>query len=149
MADRIEREIEEILERLEKKGKAPARPQPPSGAGKDPIAFTPRRRRRPLASRIASAFSGNVADLTPANLLFVGAGVMIIGFVLATFWEPFIWLSLAGVGIFLFAFVWSFFRRPGRPVGAPPERYWRGQRIDYDAPHPGPITRFKRIFRRR
>ncbi|GAB4326448.1 MAG: hypothetical protein Kow0010_09520 [Dehalococcoidia bacterium] len=148
MADRIEREIEEILERLEKKGNAPARPQPPSGTGKDPIVFPPRRRRRSIASRIASGFTGNVTGLTPANLLFVGAGVMIVGFVLATFWEPLIWLSLAGVGTFLFAFVWSFFRRPGRPAGAP-ERYWRGQRIDYDTPHAGPITRFKRIFRRR
>lgn len=148
MADRIEREIEEILERLEKKGKVPAGPQPPSGAGREPIAFTPRRRRRSIASRIASAFSLGM-DMTPANLLFVGAGVMIVGFVLATFWEPFIWLSLGGVGIFLFAFVWSFFRRPGRRIGAPPERYWRGQRIEYDAPHAGPITRFKRIFRRR
>lgn len=149
MADRIEREIEEILERLEKKGSAPARPQPPEGAGKDPIAFTPRRRRRSVASRVASAFSFRLG-VSPANLLFVGAGIMIVGFILATAWEPFIWLSLAGVGVFLFAFVWSFFRRPGtRTAGAPPERYWRGQRIDYDTPNPGPITRLKRIFRRR
>lgn len=152
-SDRIEKEIEEILAKLEV-----GEEEEDSSSGKrEPISFEQRRKSRqpktpPRRSRTISTPS---LPITPATLLFAGAGTMIGGLILATFWSPLIWLSFAGVLLFILAFGLSFVRRSPGGAGmgagrAPKEKYWRGRYIEVE-PDTEPTTgeRFKRMFRRR
>lgn len=140
MADRMEREIEEILSKLDvdapKQDRTPisimARKKKPRAATAAPARIT---RWRPSAS--------------PAALLLVGAGVMIAGLVLSNVWGPLIWMAFAGVIVFLGAFVLSF--RKSAPQGstsAPRGHYWRDRYIEYDASENDLVSRLKRRFRR-
>lgn len=140
MPDRVEREIEEILAKLDSDTKASAkRPVPISS--KRVRSTGPARRPR----LVLPAF-----DAT--TLLFAGAGIMIAGLVLASFWSPLIWASFAGVLLFLGAFVMSFFRS-GRPVAGgsgPRGHYWRDRYIEYTPPSTGgPVERVRRKLWRR
>ena len=152
MSDRIEREIDEILSRLNDDG------EPPSGDGdREPIPIESRRRRQPrrsLASRMSAAFSLpaiRTGGLTPTSVLFTGAGIMIVGFILTAIWGALIWLSFAGVALFAAAFIWSFVRSPRRGGSAKASQgaYWRGRYVEYRPPAPGMLSRIKRAFRKR
>ncbi|MBI5947490.1 MAG: hypothetical protein HY875_05085 [Chloroflexi bacterium] len=136
MADRVEREIEEILAKLD--GDAP----PAKQDGRAPISLASRRKRRPrLALTLPSI------HLSPAGLLFAGAGIMLLGLVAASFWSPAIWLSFAGVVVFLGAFVSSFFRAPSakpQPKGV----FWRDRYIEYAPASESAFDRLKKRFRR-
>ncbi len=137
MADRIEREIEELLAKLEA--------ELPEG-GRQPISLEQRRRER----RQRRAFPRlTLPSINPAALLLSGAGVMIAGLFLAMFWSPLIWLSFSGVVIFIAAFLLSFRSRPvGAARGGRPGRvFWRDRYIDYGPGARG--SRFKNPFRRR
>jgi hypothetical protein len=145
MPDRVEREIEEILAKMDDepgRGRAPSR---------EPIPLRPRNKPRTTSARMTSSFS--LPHITPATLLFGGAGIMIVGLIGATFADGLIWLSFAGVVLFLAAFVWSLTRRPiaGRSGAAPAPRgtHWRDRYVEYDADQPNSIERFKRVFRKR
>ncbi len=152
MPDRIEREIEEILSRLNDDE------EPPSDGERKPIPIESRRRAQPrtsLGSRLGAAFSLPsipTGRMTPTSLLFTGAGVMIVGFILAAIWGALIWLSFAGVALFAAAFIWSFVRSPRRGGGsAQPSKgaYWRGRYVQYEPAAPGMLSRLKRAIRRR
>jgi hypothetical protein len=153
MPDRVEREIEEILSKLENKPGTEAAPR--SGSGRDPIPLKPRRKPS-MASRIVAGLP-TMPGLTPATLLFTGAGIMLGGLVLSAIASALIWVAFAGVVIFLGAFVWAFLRRttPGPAstghVGSSKGAYWRDRYIEYEprSNDPGSVERFKRIFRRR
>jgi hypothetical protein len=144
MPDRVEREIEEILAKMDGepgKGRAPSR---------EPIPLRPRSKPRTTTARMSRAVS--IPAITPATLLFGGAVVMIVGLVGATFVEGLIWLSFAGVVLFLAAFVWSLTRRPIAGRGgatAPRGTHWRERYVEYEPGKPGSIERLKRVFRRR
>lgn len=137
MADRIEREIEEILAKLE-----PDAPKKPV-----PIAS----RRKPAPRAVPSPAAQRSFRLEPATVLFVGAGVMLAGFVLSTFWSLLIWVAFVGVLVFLGAFLLSFFRGPstGPRGSAPGGHYWRGQYIEYAPAHPSALDRLRRKFQKR
>ena len=144
MADRIEREIEEILSKLDESN-------PPEPARR-PIPIQSRRKRGPSpVSRLGNKVASRPTNLTPATLLFAGAGIMLAGLVLSAIWSPFIWAAFAGVLLFMAAFAWSFLRPGGaRRASQPKGHYWRDRYIEYDAPsQAGVISRFKRAFRRR
>lgn len=146
MADRIEREIEEILSKLDE-GK------PPESARR-PIPIQSRRKKGPgPVSRLGNRVAGSQPTrLTPATLLFTGAGVMLAGLVLSAIWSPFIWAAFGGVLLFMAAFIWSFLRPGGAARASQPKGYyWRDRYIEYNTPsgEPGLIGRFKRAFRRR
>lgn len=146
--DRIDREIEEILSRMD-------------GDEDEPISLEARRRRgrgrqrRPLGARAGAAFGtpAIVARLTPTSLLFTGAGVMLAGIVLARAWDPFIWLAFAGVTLFMAAFAWALLRprRAGRASQRQTAKgaYWRGRYVEYDPAQAGVLRRIRRAFRRR
>ncbi len=144
MADRIEQEIEEILAKIDR---MPGDDEP----GRKPIPITTKRKRRPggpdSRRRPGSGASGR---LSPTTLLFAGAGTMIAGLLLATFWPALIWASFAGVVLFLGAFVWSLVRSP-RPTRVQPSggHFWRDRYIEYEPPPAGVIDRLKRRLRRR
>lgn len=139
--DRIDREIEEILSRMDED---------------EPISLEARRRRsrprRRLGARAGAALALPSVAVTPTGLLFTGAGVMLAGIVLARFWDPLIWAAFAGVALFLAAFVWALARpRRTRRAGAPSARggYWRGRYVEYEPTGAGVLRRIRRAFRRR
>lgn len=144
MPDRIDREIEEILARLGED--APKR-------GEDPISLDERRRKRkaPVSSRAVAAFGFSLRGPTPASMLFTGAGVMVVGLILAVFLSPLIWVAFAGVVLFVAAFIWSFMRPRQRRTREPAAKgaHWRGRYVEYEPAPPGVLARVKRAFRRR
>ncbi len=145
MPDRIDREIEEILSRL-------GDDEPPARGEGAPISLEARRRRRaPLSSRLAAAVGlPRGRRITPASLLFAGAGVMVAGFVLAAIWGTLIWLSFAGVVLFMAAFIWTFVRpRRTRQADTAKGAYWRGRYVEYEPAPTGVLRRIRRAFRRR
>jgi len=152
MPDRIDREIEEILERLGED--APKRGKAPPEGGEEPISLEDRRRqRRPrMSSRAGAAFGFSLSGPSRVSLLFTGAGVMVVGLILSAIWGPLIWLAFGGVVLFLAAFIWSFVRPRSVGVKSAPAAkgaHWRGRYVEYEPPPPGVLARIKRAFRRR
>lgn len=146
MADRIEREIEEILARLDKE-------LPPDGAkpaDRAPISLASRKKKHTASKRLLPRRrSLSLERVTPANLLFAGAGVMVIGLIVSTVWAQLIWLAFAGVVVFLLAFAWSFFRTPRAAASAGPGgHYWRDRYIEYTPQKQSVIGRLRRRFHR-
>lgn len=144
MADKFEREIEEILAKLDD--------DPPSAGqapGRSPISISQKRQQKAKAQRVRTARSNPLASLSPTTLLFAGAGVMFAGLIVSVFWGPAIWASLAGVVLFIGAFFWSFRKTPRGTSSAPTGRsqgtgtYWRDRYID-DRPDDGIKSRFRR-----
>jgi hypothetical protein len=152
MADRIEREIEEILERLDNELPGGALPE-----DKKPISIMQRRQQatKKQAARVPRAPRQNpLKGITPAHLLFLGAGLTVGGFLLSGVVGALLWVSMAGVLLFIAAFIWSLTRTT--TVGAagssnyePPKGvFWRDRYIEYDPPNGSAWSRFKRRFRR-
>ncbi len=152
MADRIEREIEEILERLDNELPGGALPD-----DKKPISLM-QRRQQATQKKAQGAPRGPrhnpLSGITPAHLLFTGAALTVGGFLLSAFAAALIWVSLAGVVLFIAAFIWSLTRthtaRPGATGNyqAPKGVYWRDRYIEYDPPNSSVWARIKRRFRR-
>jgi hypothetical protein len=147
MADRIEREIEEILARLDDlPGDGQSERRPVSIAAQRETrrpsqpAWAPKRTRRAL----------HLPHVSPATFLIVGAGAIIGGLILSNVWGPLIWAALAGVFVFLAGFVASFFQH-GRPSSGTQTRghYWRDRYIEYTPQQKSPLDRLRRRFRRR
>ncbi len=146
MADKFEREIEEILAKLDDK-----LPEGGTPGERAPISLASKRQQRAKSQKVSreprkSLFSG----ITPTHLLFAGAGIMFGGLILSNIWAPLIWASLSGIVLFLGAFVWSFRRTNRSEPGAPKPSggyYWRDRYIAYDEETPG--SRIKSWFRRR
>lgn len=143
MADRIEREIEEILSKID---------DLPEDGGKKPISITEHRR----TPKFDEGPRRSALDrLDPAVLMITGAAVMLGGLVAASFAEAFIWVSLAGVVVFLGAFLLSFFRRErpagvdGPPNAGPKKVFWRDRYIEVEPYKPGPMSRLRSKLKRR
>jgi hypothetical protein len=144
MPDRVEREIEEILAKMDDE------PAPSRATSREPIPLRPRTRARTTSAPLSRGLA--LPAINPATLLFGGAGIMLVGLVGATFIDGLIWLSFAGVLLFMVAFAWSLTRRPiaGRgPAPAPQGTHWRERYVEYEPSKPGGVERFKRMFRRR
>lgn len=145
MVDRVEREIEEILAKLD---------DLPEGQERKPISILAQREKRksvkpPRRSRGGRPFLKRV---DPTKLLLGGAGTVIGGLVLSTFWAPLIWAAFGGVVVFLGGFVSAFLRRdrPATDAGGETAKgyYWRDRYIEYEPTSPGVWDRLKRRFRR-
>jgi len=115
-SDRIQQEVDELLANIEK--------------------FPPP---RPLSRRISDfvsapfrAVSRRLSGLSlpriSAGHVLVAAIVIIVIAWLNGFSDIWIWVGLAGLGLFIAAFVMSL-RRPSKP---PAEQYWRDQPIDLE-----------------
>ena len=146
MPDKMEREIEEILAKLD--AEKPRAVQPDT----TPISILSRRKRAPKPAVRASHRSGGLLNrVNPTSLLFSGAGIMVAGLILSGFYGPFIWASFAGIVVFLAAFLWSFRRTPrasGGGTSAPRGHFWRDRYIEYTPAHPSLADRLRRRFRR-
>lgn len=138
MADRMEREIEEILSKLDVDAPKPER---------TPISIMTKRTKP--RSGMAVRGRNRVPAVSPAVLLIVGAVIMIAGLVLSNVWGPLIWMAFAGVVVFLAAFALSFRRTPpSSATQAARGHYWRDRYIEYEPGGSDLMTRFKRRFRR-
>lgn len=146
MADKFEREIEEILAKLDTD-------VPP--ADRAPISISSARRKpkpkSPKPARVTPPGSSLLDSVSATNMLFAGAGLVVGGLILSNVYGPLIWASFAGVVIFLGAFLLSFRRAPrGGPAGrSSGEHYWRGQQISYQPAQPSAMGRVKRFFGRK
>lgn len=148
MGDRIEREIEEILERLDSELPGGALPE-----DKKPISLMQRRQQATKrASQPRPPRPNPLSSINPTTLLFVGAALTVGGLIAASFAGALIWVSFAGVVMFIAAFIWSFTRRStvGAPRGgaAPKGVYWRDRYIEYEPADATMWARLKRRFRR-
>lgn len=133
MPDKFEREIEEILAKLD--DELPA----DSGASRPPISLQQKRQQKAKAQRVRTSRPSPLSNLSPTTLLFAGAGIMFGGLIVSGFWGPAIWASLAGIALFIGAFLWSFRRAPRRSSAPSGQgHYWRDRWID-DAPPPSGV----------
>ena len=139
MADKFEREIEEILAKLDDG-------TPASSSGNPPISISQKRKQKAKAQRVRSSGPSPFASITPTTLLFAGAGLVFGGLIVSGAWSPAIWVAFAGVVLFIGAFAWSFKKsnRDVTTVNKSRGTYWRDRYID-DTPHEGGIKgRFRR-----
>lgn len=142
---KYEREIEELLERLE--SQAPESPRP---IRRDRPPNLPRRR-SPFTSSLRQAISAGVRS--PAYFMPTGLGLVILSWILpnSTLQE---WVAVIGVLLFLWPIVANIFDR-NRP--GPRQKTWRGRSLDPEEKswneirdHLGSAARdFRRRFRRR
>lgn len=154
MADRVEREIEEILARLDtelpQEGSAPT-------IERKPISISSAREARQKQAKRATPRRS--VSIEPATLLFTGAGVMVVGLILSSAVNSsLIWLSFAGVVLFLAAFIWSVFRQaPERPMSGGGmgmsqgggKVFWRDRYIDVSPSNDSVGNRLMRRIRRK
>ena len=131
MGQRYQREIEEILDKVNED--QPTGPTARSASGS---------RRERAAQRIRAPREGSRfrLEFSPSKLLLGGIALLLVSFAmllmgLTTFAAPIAWV---GIAAFIGAYV-LFFTKPRRTV----ERRWRGQSIE-DVPDPGPLGRFWR-----
>ena len=145
MADKFEREIEEILAKLDDD-----LPPAEASAGRAPISISAKRNQKAKATRVRTSRPNPLAKLTPTHLLFSGAGIMFLGLIASNFFGPAIWGSFAGVVLFIGAFAWSFrkTKRAGSVTTTTGQRsssgtFWRDRYID-DTPRGEGKGRFRR-----
>ena len=129
MAQRYQREIEEILDKVNEDAPVESRAKRGSRPGSAPSKRRPEPNRRPRVT----------FDFSPGRLLVIGvlllAGALVLKLIGVGFAAPFAWV---GIALFVVAYI-LFFTKPRRTV----ERRWRGQSIE-DLPAPSQLGRFFR-----
>ena len=140
MPDKFEREIEEILAKLDED-----LPAEGNGVGRSPISLSQKRAQKAKAQRVRTARPNPLAKLNPTTLLFAGAGMVFGGLIVSGVWSPAIWVAFAGVVVFIGAFFWSFKKsnRSAAPAGRSQGTFWRDRYID-DRPDSDIKGRFRR-----
>jgi VIT1/CCC1 family predicted Fe2+/Mn2+ transporter len=138
MSSKLEQEIEEILAR--------------TGGPPPPARFRPRGSSlRQAIGGVASSVASLLARINAGQLMLASI-LLIIGswFVLRQWETAMTVVALAGLALFVLAFVLAIARRRTRGSGPPEPRYWRGQPIDYDQQSQGTFRNpFRNLFRRR
>jgi hypothetical protein len=120
MPNRVEREIEEILSKLD---------------GLPPPSRPPTRLRRTWRLRLGRVISGlrerlsGLSSINPGSMMLLGLGLILSALFLRMISADLTrWVVIAGLVLFFASFVLSF-RRGGRSVTGDGDTYWRGQRI--------------------
>jgi len=135
--DRIKREIEDILSRLDD-----------LPAGRKPIPF-----RKRSAGATGSFTRGLIEPLTRISLrhvMLTALVLIIVGFFAQGAWGPAgRWMLIAGLVLFLTSFVLSFFNRGGTATSPRYEKRWRGQPMDLDPRNPTLSQRLRAWLGRR
>jgi len=114
MPDRIQREVEELLAKLD--------------------TFPPR---RPLRTRLRNSFSRGIQRLggfrfprlSAGHVLLIAIAVIVVGYLVAGGSDFGRWSIVAGVVVFIGAFIFSL-RRQSRP----PQKYWRDRPMELRRP---------------
>jgi hypothetical protein len=139
--DKVQREIEELLERLD------------NFVPEERLAAKIRSRRKqsrrtePAGPGPLDGLRKRLSRVTLGQVMLVGLGCMLIGWILdgsiAT------WLTLAGIVLTVGAFVMSLINGGGSraTIGGRVQKRWRGQVIEYG--EPSTVDRVRGWFRRR
>ena len=141
MPDKFEREIEEILAKLDDDLPADGK-----GTTRSPISLTQKRAQKARAQRMRTAGPNPFAKLNPTTLLFAGAGMVFGGLIASGVWSPAIWVAFAGVVVFIGAFFWSF-KKSDRATPATARAqgtFWRDRYINDRSGDGGIKDRFRR-----
>ncbi len=127
-SDRLERDVEEVLANIEDFDWRRRQSRQPG-----PI--------RIAVQRFASKLANRISGLTPNHLLLLGAGMLIVGFILR---GGGLWLAVAGIVVFLIGLLWA--SRGGNAQAKQPKSggYWRDRYISYEQPSQNPLRRFFR-----
>ena len=107
--------------------------------------------RPPAPAEASAARRTSLADRLDLPLLMIGgAVVMVVGLVLASFADAFIWFAFAGVVLFVAAFIFSLYRsgKPAPTKGASGV-YWRDRYIEYEPAGQSAWSRLTSRFRKR
>lgn len=133
MAQRYQREIEEILEKANESQPNEGGTKRATSRSKEPQPKKPRR-----ASPAFSSF-----HFSPSRLLVAGVALLFIALILNATGTGFAAVAAwVGIGLLVAAYI-SFFTRPRRGT----ERRWRGEIIE-DQPEEGPLQRLWRWLTR-
>lgn len=119
--DRIKREIEDILSRLDD-----------LPAERKPIPFRKRSSRQP--GSLARGLIEPLTRISIRHVMLTALVLLVVGFFLQGAWAFGRWMLIAGLVLFVGSFVISFFSRraPSRPSGY--QKRWRGQPMDLQPP---------------
>lgn len=121
--DRIQREIEDILNRLD------------AFVPEESVASRMRRRSSDAASAFARAVIAPLARISLRQVLLTSLILIVVGFIGSRVHPLFgRWVLVAGVILFLTSIALSFFNRGST---AAPERRWRGQPMQLEGPSLG------------
>jgi hypothetical protein len=140
MPNRVEREIEEILNRMDT----------------DPSGRKPLRMRRSMRSRVRRFFARiprprlPMLSLNSGSMMLWGIGLILSGLILRMF-SPELTRIVVIVGLILFfaSFIVAFRHKDGSSVGSG-EAYWRGQRYSRaELRGPSALERLKTWWRQR
>ena len=120
--DKIQREIEDILSRLDD---LPAERKP-----------IPMRRRQRQAASFVDRLLAPLAGLSVRHVMIAALALIVVGFITGRAYPDFgHWTLIAGVLLFITAIVLSAFNRGGTASPAPHiEKRWRGQPMDLEGP---------------
>lgn len=140
MPNRVEREIEEILNRMDT----------------DPSGRKPLRMRRTMRSRVRRFFSRipgprlSMPALNSGSMMLWGIGLILSALILRMFSPELTRIVVvAGLVLFFASFVVAFRHKDAGAVGSS-EAYWRGQKFSRaELRGPSPIERLKTWWRQR
>ncbi|MGD9932267.1 MAG: hypothetical protein AB7T37_00980 [Dehalococcoidia bacterium] len=142
MADRIEREINEILAKLDDLPDETVAPE------RSPISIAEHRERR-SEKKPRTTPRLKVPKVNATAALLTGAGTVIGGLLLSSLWAPLLWAAFGGVVIFVAGFVSALVKTPRPGKQAPPGgHFWRDRYIQYSQPQPGPQDTWSKLKRR-
>lgn len=121
MADRIEREIEEILRKIDKfpEGSRPPKSRRPGSGGNGPV------------RRSGGGTSRWLSSIDMRKVMMWALVAVVVAFFLRGIPGGY-WLLIGAIIVFVTAFFLS--TRGGASVGSGPEKRWRGQPLDLSEP---------------
>jgi hypothetical protein len=117
MADRIEREIEEILKKIDKLPEGASRPKARRASGSGPV-------------KSSGGGSKWLSSVTMRKVMMWALVAVIVAFFMRGIPGGY-WLLIGAIIVFVTAFILS---TRGGPVASGPEKRWRGQPLDLSEP---------------
>ncbi len=137
MADRLERDIEDVLENIEDFEWHRRQRRGPSRA---------RRGWDALMRQVSDGLGSMFVRFTSGHLMLVGFLLLAAGLVLRAR-GPGAWLVLAGLVLFLLGLGWSMRGPRSRAPHEGRGGFWRDRYIEYDEPRPGGVRGWFRRWR--
>ena len=134
--DRIKREIEDILSRLDD-----------LPGERKPIPF--RKRSSPQPGSLARGLIEPLTRISMRHVMLTALVLLIVGFFSQGAWEFGRWMLIGGLVLFISCFVISFFNRRAPARSPRSEKRWRGQPMDLDPPNPTLSQRLRAWLGRR
>jgi hypothetical protein len=120
--DRVQREIEDILRRLD------------NFVPEEGVASRVRRKGSGAAESLGRSVLAPLSGFSLRQVMLTAVILVFIGFIGMRASPLFSWVLVGGVILFLTSLALSFLNRGGRSPGPTIERRWRGQPLELDEP---------------